>query len=151
MIFIFLWSLLYFFKVSIYLFWPYYVACGILVPQLGIKPISGVEPRSLNHWTSREVSSAHIFKDSLFTRMSPLLSYMKGTAASVHVLGISQACPLIWGFWFDITGICLDSSKLGLPQYAAFGWVFGWKVLPGVREHRGCVADQLDSLLVSQF
>ena len=71
------------------------MACGILVPQLGIKPISGVEPRSLNHWTSREVPSGHICKDSLLTRMSPLLAYMKGTAASAHVLGISEDCPLI--------------------------------------------------------
>ena len=98
---------------SIYLFWPCYMACGMLVLQLGIKPIFGVEPRSLNHWTSREVPSGHICKDSLLTRMSPFLSYTKGTAASAHVLGTSQVCPLIWGFWFDITGVFLDLSKLG--------------------------------------
>ena len=37
-------------------FWPYCVACGILVPGSGIKLVpSAVEARSLNHWTAREV------------------------------------------------------------------------------------------------
>ena len=33
-----------------------WVACGILVPRPGIKPVPpAVEAQSLNHWTSREV------------------------------------------------------------------------------------------------
>ena len=32
------------------------MACGILVPQRGLKPVfPAVEVQSLNHWTSREV------------------------------------------------------------------------------------------------
>ena len=32
-----------------------YIACRILVPQLGIKPVPhAVEAQSLNHWTTRE-------------------------------------------------------------------------------------------------
>ena len=31
-------------------------ACGILVPQLGVKPVRpAVQAQSLNHWTSKEV------------------------------------------------------------------------------------------------
>ena len=38
-----------------FFFWPC-VACGILVPRPGIKPIPpAVEVQSLNHWTTREV------------------------------------------------------------------------------------------------
>ena len=34
----------------------HYAACGILVPQPGIKPMSpAMEAQSLNHWTTREV------------------------------------------------------------------------------------------------
>ena len=37
-------------------FWSHHMACGILVPQPGIKPMSpSVEARILNHWTTREV------------------------------------------------------------------------------------------------
>ena len=37
-------------------FCPHLAACGILVPQPGIKPVlPAVEAQSLNHWTAREV------------------------------------------------------------------------------------------------
>ena len=37
-------------------FWLHRVACGILVPQPGIKPAPpAVEAQSLNHWITREV------------------------------------------------------------------------------------------------
>ena len=37
------------------LFWPYHMACGILVPWLRIKSSSSpVKVLSLNHWTARE-------------------------------------------------------------------------------------------------
>ena len=37
-------------------FWPHRVACGILAPQPGIKPVPRtVDVHSLNHWTAREV------------------------------------------------------------------------------------------------
>ena len=45
-----------FFQLS--LFWLCSVACRILVPQPGIKPVTpAVEAKSLNHWTAREVPS----------------------------------------------------------------------------------------------
>ena len=38
------------------IFWPRHAACGILVPQPGIKPTPpALEAQSLNHWTAREV------------------------------------------------------------------------------------------------
>ena len=38
------------------LFWQLHPACGILVPQPGMKLMpTTVEVRSLNHWTAREV------------------------------------------------------------------------------------------------
>ena len=37
------------------LFWPWHIACGILVPWPGIEPVPpAVEARSPNHWTTRE-------------------------------------------------------------------------------------------------
>ena len=37
-------------------FWPYYTACGILVPRPGIEPVSpAVEVPRPNHWSTREV------------------------------------------------------------------------------------------------
>ena len=37
----------------------HHVACGILVPQPGIEPVSpALEALSLNHWTAREVPVA---------------------------------------------------------------------------------------------
>ena len=39
-----------------FLFWLHQVACGISVPQPGIKPASlALEAWILNHWTAREV------------------------------------------------------------------------------------------------
>ena len=36
-------------------FWPLHLACGILVPRPGIKPVStALEAWSLNHWTPRK-------------------------------------------------------------------------------------------------
>ena len=40
----------------------YYLACGILAPQPGIKPMPSVlEAQNLNHWTTREVSNFFFF------------------------------------------------------------------------------------------
>ena len=37
-------------------FWAHYVACGVLVPWPGMKPIfPAVGAGSLNHWTTREI------------------------------------------------------------------------------------------------
>ena len=39
--------------------WQYRVACGILIPRPGIKPITPAgEVQSLNHWTTREVPTS---------------------------------------------------------------------------------------------
>ena len=41
---------------AVLFFRPHHVACGILVPQPGIKPTPpALEMQSLNHWTNREV------------------------------------------------------------------------------------------------
>ena len=53
-------SLFYF---TLFYFWPYHVACKILVPWPGIEPMPpAVETWSLNHWTAREVPEG-IFKN----------------------------------------------------------------------------------------
>ena len=42
--------------VVVFFLWPCCEACGILIPQLVVKPMpSAVEAQSLNHWTTREV------------------------------------------------------------------------------------------------
>ena len=39
-----------------FLFWLHHMACGILVPQPGIKPMApALEVQSLNPWTARKV------------------------------------------------------------------------------------------------
>ena len=39
----------------LFFFWSCHVACEILVPQPGIKPVPpAVKARSPNHWTTRE-------------------------------------------------------------------------------------------------
>ena len=41
--------------------WPCCAACGILVPQLGIKPTPlALEAKSFNHWSTREVPKLFI-------------------------------------------------------------------------------------------
>ena len=48
-----------FFKI----FWLFCAACGILVPQPGIEPVSpAVEAWSLNHWTTREGPVLFLFE-----------------------------------------------------------------------------------------
>ena len=48
--------------IIIIIFLPSHVACGILVPQAGIKSVSpAVKVQSLNHWTSGEVVEEVIF------------------------------------------------------------------------------------------
>ena len=43
-------------------FWPYHMACRILVPQLGTEPWApSVKVPSLNHWTTREFPSLRFF------------------------------------------------------------------------------------------
>ena len=55
-------------KTDFLLFWPHHAACGILVPQPGIKPVTpAMEVWSLNHWTSREVPKID-FKIKTVTR-----------------------------------------------------------------------------------
>ena len=46
----------------IYLFRPCHVACGILVPQPGIEPVSpAMEAWSPNHWTAGEFPLYTVF------------------------------------------------------------------------------------------
>ena len=52
-----------FFYYSFYLFifWPCYTACGILVLQAGIEPVPpAVEAQSPNHWIAREFPRKHV-------------------------------------------------------------------------------------------
>ena len=46
----------------IFIFWPLHVACGILVPRPGIKPIlPWIRTWNPNHWTAREVPGTVFF------------------------------------------------------------------------------------------
>ena len=48
------------------------MACGILVPRLGIEPMSpAVEARSPNHWTIREVPKMENFIQAKFEDYNP--------------------------------------------------------------------------------
>ena len=61
---------LFFFKL-IFIFWPFHLACGILVPQPEIEPSPpAVEALSLNHWTAREVPTISPFKCTILQKYS---------------------------------------------------------------------------------
>ena len=48
-------------------FWLHCTACGILVPQPGIKPAPpALEAQSLNHWTTREIPGSTPFCLSIY-------------------------------------------------------------------------------------
>ena len=45
-----------------FIFWLYHTACGIFVPQPGIKPAPpALEVLKLNHWTTKEVPKKAFF------------------------------------------------------------------------------------------
>ena len=54
----------YFICLFFFLRGPNPTACGILVPQPGIRPVpSALEAQSLNHWTVRKVPHLHHLKN----------------------------------------------------------------------------------------
>ena len=86
----------------LFFFWPHCMACGILVPQPGIKPVPpAVEVQSPNHWTTREVPPSVISKhitllcsSSTYQRVKTTcfqFSYlfMNGTTHSQYSVSIS--------------------------------------------------------------
>ena len=58
-------------------FWLHCVACEVLVPWPGIKPVfPALEAQSLNHWTAREVQPCHNFK-YIYLKMLYLICNLK--------------------------------------------------------------------------
>ena len=56
----------------IYLYRPLRVACRILVPRPGIKPLPPLlEDQSLNHWTAREVPFCLFFSPDPGKKITP--------------------------------------------------------------------------------
>ena len=56
-------------------FWQYCTACGILIPQPGIKPS---EVQSPNHWTARQVPAVILFPSCKcwhLSKLSPRLAF----------------------------------------------------------------------------
>ena len=72
-------------------FLPHHMACGILVPRLGIEPVApAVEARCPNHWTAREVPSNYSFlmmEAVLFTAPTPLFS-------ALFIIHLQEPCSL---------------------------------------------------------
>ena len=62
-----------FLRLKIFSFFSsHYVACGILVPRPGIKPVPpAVEAESPNHWTTREVCWLCLSQSTFCERLSP--------------------------------------------------------------------------------
>ena len=57
--------LCYLIQFIIIIFWPHYIACEILFPSPGIKPMSPtVEAQSPNHCTTREVLEMDILNSN---------------------------------------------------------------------------------------
>ena len=81
-------------------FWSCCVACGILVPQPGIKPVPpALEAQSVNHWTTKGVIC---FKYAAATAAKSLQSCptlcdpIDGSLPGSPVPGILQARTLEW-------------------------------------------------------
>ena len=54
----------------LFTFWPLQVACGILVPGPGIKPLPlAMETHILNHWTTQE-APLNYFKDAIYNTVT---------------------------------------------------------------------------------
>ena len=78
--------------VLFFFFWPHQGACGILVPQPGIKPsLPALGAPSLNHWTARECFSTKSLQSC------PTLCDHKDYSLKVSSLhGVFQARILEW-------------------------------------------------------
>ena len=88
-------------------FWPRCAACGILVPQPGIKPTPpAVEARSLNHWTAREVPG-------ISSLMCPLLS----SHYCSHLSGCSLHCLLHLDGWRPQLPRCSGQEPWSCPSH----------------------------------
>ena len=72
--------------IIIIIFLPSHVACGILVPQAGIKSVSpAVKAQSLNHWTSGEVGEEVIF--NLMEVQDPVMELGEHLQSSINNKG----------------------------------------------------------------
>ena len=75
------------------IFWSCSLACRILVPQPGIKPVPpAVEVQCINHWTTREVPMQAKSLQSCLTLCNPMDCCLPGS--SVH--GTPQAQIQYW-------------------------------------------------------
>ena len=73
-------------------FWPWHMACGILVPWPGIEPASpAVEAQTLNHWTTSKVPSFFILFDFSSIYHTPSFSGLS-SSVSVTVCWVSTMC-----------------------------------------------------------
>ena len=72
-----------------FIFWPHRAACGILVPQPGVRPgPPALEVWSLNHWTTREVPDLIVFNSLICTMRCPKLIYISHLGAGVYHFSI---------------------------------------------------------------
>ena len=69
------------------------MACGILVPQPGIKPVPpSVEPRSLNHWIAREVPKVIVDMLELISCILFFVFFVSSVSCSL----VSLFCTFLW-------------------------------------------------------
>ena len=75
-------------------------ACGILVPQRGVKPALPVlAAQSLNHWTTREAPKELIFMNN-FKHTQERQYYNEFPSFNHHSLYINMALPNIFALLF---------------------------------------------------
>lgn len=68
-------------------FWPWHMACGILVPWPGIEPASpAVEAQTLNHWTTSKVPSFFILFDFSSIYHTPSFSELSSSVSVPNTL-----------------------------------------------------------------
>ena len=88
-------------------------ACGILVPQPGIKPVSHCIGRPiLNHWTTKEVPRLQLFffKSFLFISFIPSIFENVKKQQNRHML--IQICRLVISFRYHDTDIRYHDSDI---------------------------------------
>ena len=92
-------------------------ACGILVPQPGIEPMSPTLRQTLNHWTTREVSK-HLFITLQFLESEAWAWPNEVLGSGSHKTELKMSAALIpFGSSessFKLTGLLAEFSSLQL-------------------------------------
>ena len=113
------------FLYDVFGFWPCRVACGILVPRQGIKPMPpALEAWGLNHWTARVVHSSSFLnilleQSAILNTVDSLFHEKLLSSLGFNILGLPPTSLIIPSrSLYDVSSStwlnCWHSSQVGL-------------------------------------